>query len=263
MIPKEGAAFLAPLFGNWAGKDDMTKYFFKDTPLAGLEQQMMTPPNFTPRGGGQMILCRFRYRPEDVDCKNCTEYRKKRDAPQVCPWLEERAEAGVVTYGALASAFYKSWMDGMLGGRLRRVLSGKEAVTYYDEHHAGRLYCDGLGSHHWGGTKNIRLAVMYLLTATEPLRRWGAPNLLGFWPPPLREWKVLHGLSGQEYALYQAARGLHCRQKTITIPELCDEDLVDDLTLALILDALLIDHYGPVILRLEETGGEKNAGCIK
>ena len=243
----------------------MTKYFLKDTPLAGLERQMMTPPNFTPRGGGQMILCRFRYRLEDVDCKNCTEYRKKRDAPQVCPWLEERAEAGVVTYGALASAFYKSWMDGMLGGRIQRVLSGKEAVTYYDEHHAGRLrlYCDGLGSHHWGGTKNGRLAVMYLLTATEPLRRWGAPNLLDFWPPPLREWKVLHGLNGQEYALYQAARGLHCRQKTITIPELCDEDLVDDLTLALILDALLIDHYGPVILHLKETGGEKNAGCIK
>lgn len=90
MIPEEGAAFLAPLFGNWAGKDDMTKYFFKDTPLAGLEQQMMTPPNFTPRGGSQMILCRFRYRPEDVDCKNCTEYRKKRDTLRVCPWLEER-----------------------------------------------------------------------------------------------------------------------------------------------------------------------------
>jgi len=45
VIPEEGAAFLAPLFGNWAGKDDITKYFFKDTPLAGLEQQMMTPPN--------------------------------------------------------------------------------------------------------------------------------------------------------------------------------------------------------------------------
>ena len=156
-------------------------------------------------------------------------------------------------------------MDGLLGDRIRKVLSGKEAITYYDEHHAGRLrlYCHGLDSHHWGGTKNSRLAVMYLLTATEPLRRWGAPNLLGFWPPPLREWKILHGLSGQEYALYQAARGLHCRRKTITIPELCDEDLVDDLTLALILDALLIDHYGPVILRLEETGGEKDAGCIE
>ena len=252
---------MLPFSGNWAGKGNMTKYFFKDTPLAGLERQMMTPPNFTPRGGGQMILCRFRYRPEDVDCKNCTEYRKKHDAPQVCPWLEERAEAGMVTYAVLASGFYKHWMDGLLRDRIRKVLSGKEAITYYDEYHAGRLrlYCHRLDSHHWGGTKNSRLAVMYLLTATEPLRRWGVPNLLGFWPPPLREWKILHGLSCQEYALYQAARGLHYRKKAITIPELCDEDLVDDLTLALILDALLIDHYGPVILRLGETGGEK--GC--
>lgn len=44
----------------------MTKYFLKDTPLAELERQMMTPPNFSPRGGGQTVLCRFRYRPEDV-----------------------------------------------------------------------------------------------------------------------------------------------------------------------------------------------------
>ena len=126
VIPKGGAAFLTPFFGNWAGKDDMTKYFLRDTPLAGLERQMMTPPNFMPRGGGQMILCRFRYRPEDVDCKNCTEYRKKRDTLQVCPWLEERAEAGVVTYVVLASEFYKHWMDGLLGDRIRKVFSGKK-----------------------------------------------------------------------------------------------------------------------------------------
>ena len=174
MIPKGGAAFLAPLFGNWAGKDDMTKYFFKDTPLAGLEQQMMTPPNFTPRGGGQMILCRFRYRPEDVDCKNCTEYRKKRDTLQVCPWLEERAEAGVVTYVVLASEFYKHWMDGLLGNRIRKVLSGKKAVTYYNEGHAARLqvYSTYLASHWKRDDGNRRLAAMYLMTATEPLRRW-------------------------------------------------------------------------------------------
>ena len=54
----------------------MTKYFLKDTPLAELERQMMTPPNFSPRGGGQTVLCRFRYRPEDVVCKHCTEYRR-------------------------------------------------------------------------------------------------------------------------------------------------------------------------------------------
>lgn len=261
MIPKGGAAILAPFFGNMTGKDDMTKYFFKDTPLAGLERQMMTPPNFTPRGGGQMILCRFRYRPEDVDCKNCTEYRKKHDAPQVCPWLEERAEAGVVTYAVLAFEFYERWMDGPFGERIRKVLSGKRTVTYYNEGHAARLqvYSTYLTIHWKGGDRNHRLAAMYLMTATEALRRWAMPNLFGLWPTALREWRVLHGLSGQEYAIYQAARGISQRRRTITAPELCDEDLVDDLTLALILDALLIDHYGPVILRLEETGGEK--GC--
>ena len=258
MILKEGAAFLAPLFGNWAGKDDMTKYFFKDTPLAGLEQQMMTPPNFTPRGGGQMILCRFRYRPKDVDCKNCTEYRKKRDTLRVCPRLEERAEAGVVTYVVLASEFYKHWMDGLLGDRIRKVLSGKKAVAYYNEGHAARLqvYSTYLASHWKRDDGNRRLAAMYLMTATEPLRQWGAPNLFDLWPTALHEWRVLHGLSGQEYALYQAARGISQRRWTITIPELCDEDLVDDLTLMLILDALLIDHYGPVVRRLRGTGGE-------
>lgn len=258
MIPKEGAAFLAPLFGNWAGKDDMTKYFFKDTPLAGLEQQMMTPPNFTPRGGGQMILCRFRYRPEDVDCKNCTEYRKKRDAPRVCPWLEERAEAGVVTYAVLAFEFYERWMDGPFGERIRKVLSGKEAATYYNEGHAARLqvYSTYLTTHWKGGDRNHRLAAMYLMTATEALRRWAMPNLFGLWPTALREWRVLHGLSGQEYAMYQAARGISQRRRTITVPEMCDEDLVDDLTLALILNALLIDHYGSVVLRLGGTGGK-------
>lgn len=236
----------------------MTKYFLKDTPLAGLERQMMTPPNSIPRGGGQMVLCQFRYRPEDVDCKICTEYRKRHCASQVCPWLEERAEAGVVTYSALASVFYERWIDGMLGKRLRKVLSGKESVAYYDDGHVDRLqvcstYLVGCRK---SGAWNHRLAALYLLTATEMLRRWAMPNLFGFWPTALEEWKELHDLSGQEYALYQAARGIYRRQRTITIPELCDEDLVDDLTLALILDALLIDHYGAVILR---SRGRRNA----
>ena len=253
---------MAPFFGDPAppGKDDMTKYFLKDTPLAGLERQMMTPPNSIPRGGGQMVLCQFRYRPEDVDCKICTEYRKRHCASQVCPWLEERAEAGVVTYSALASVFYERWMDGMLGKRLRKVLSGKESVAYYDDGHVDRLQvCSTyLVSCRKSGAWNHRLAALYLLTATEILRRWAMPNLFGFWPTALEEWKELHDLSCQEYALYQTARGIYRRQRTITIPELCDEDLVDDLTLALILDALLINHYGPVVLRLGGTRGEED-----
>ena len=31
----------------------MTRYFMRDTPLCQIEQQMMTPPYFKPRGHGR------------------------------------------------------------------------------------------------------------------------------------------------------------------------------------------------------------------
>lgn len=31
----------------------MTRYFMRDTPLCQMEQQMMTPPYFKPRGHGR------------------------------------------------------------------------------------------------------------------------------------------------------------------------------------------------------------------
>ena len=47
-----------------------------------------------------MYINTFRYKPEDVDCKLCTEYRKKLGcAVKGCPFLAERIEAGVVGYG--------------------------------------------------------------------------------------------------------------------------------------------------------------------
>lgn len=108
----------------------MTKYFLKDTPLAELERQMMTPPNFSPRGGGQTVLCRFRYRPEDVVCKHCTEYRRGGCTEEVCPWLEERVEAGTVTYTSLAAKFYRKWLGTALGERIQELLRGKRSIAY-------------------------------------------------------------------------------------------------------------------------------------
>ena len=48
----------------------MTKYFSQDTPLAGLERMMMSVP------GGMMVLCRFHYKKEDVDCTYCRSYMR-------------------------------------------------------------------------------------------------------------------------------------------------------------------------------------------
>lgn len=54
----------------------MTRYFAQNTPRAGLEHMMMSVPGFQKRGGGMMILSRFCYKPEDVDCRYCLHYRR-------------------------------------------------------------------------------------------------------------------------------------------------------------------------------------------
>ena len=58
----------------------MTRYFMRDTPLRQMEQQMMTPPHFRPRGHG-LYHSGFRYKPKDVECPYCTEYDRKHPCP--------------------------------------------------------------------------------------------------------------------------------------------------------------------------------------
>lgn len=226
MIPQRETAFWAPFFGITAlsGKDKrMTKYFLKDTPLAELERQMMTPPNFSPRGGGQTVLCRFRYRPEDVVCKHCTEYRRGGCTEEVCPWLEERVEAGTVTYTSLAAEFYRKWLGTALGERIQELLRGKRSIAYYDSAHTDRLalYALFLARHR---SDHRALAAMYLLTVTETLRRCAIPRIFDLWGIDIRSWSAVRTLSEQEYVLFQAAKGIWQSQRTITIPELCDPE---------------------------------------
>ena len=235
----------------------MTKYFLKDTPLAGLERQMMTPPHFTHQGGGQAILCQFRYRTEDVICRHCRSYQRGGCAEQVCPWLTERAEAGAVTYPSLAGSFFRAWKDSALGVRLSELLAGKQSVAYYEPLHAIRLkaYDAYLAHHQRDGSGNRRLAGMFLLTATDALRRCAIPRTFALWNIDIGSWKQMRTLSEQEYVLFQAAKGIWLGQRTISVPELCDRELVENKTLGLILDAELIAHYGKAMLILGGTGG--------
>ncbi len=45
----------------------MTRYFMRDTPLCQMEQQMMTPPYFKPRGHGRYYPG-FQYSRDDMEC---------------------------------------------------------------------------------------------------------------------------------------------------------------------------------------------------
>lgn len=96
---------------------------------------------------------------------------------------------------------------------------------------------------------------MYLLTATETLRRCAIPRVFDLWGIDIRGWRAMRTLSEQEYVLYQAAKGIWLNQRTISVPELCDRELVEDKTLSLILDALLIAHYGKAMLAFDRLEG--------
>ena len=53
-----------------------------------------------------MYIRRFTYKPEDVECKLCTEYKKCDRNLMKCPWIAERIEAGNVSYQeAVLTAF--------------------------------------------------------------------------------------------------------------------------------------------------------------
>lgn len=76
----------------------MTRYFAQNTPRAGLEHMMMSVPGFQKRGGGMMILSRFCYKPEDVDCRYCLHYRRRSCQVHTCPYIAERLKSGAIEY---------------------------------------------------------------------------------------------------------------------------------------------------------------------
>ena len=82
----------------------MTRDFAQNTPRAGLEHMMMSVPGFQKRGGGMMILSRFCYKPEDVDCRYCLHYRRRSCQVRTCPYIAERLKSGAIEYPIFYSA---------------------------------------------------------------------------------------------------------------------------------------------------------------
>ena len=72
--------------------------FRSNTPRAGLEHMMMSVPGFQKRSSGEMILSRFCYKPEDVDCRYCLHYRRRSCQVRTCPYIAERLKSGAIEY---------------------------------------------------------------------------------------------------------------------------------------------------------------------
>lgn len=101
----------------------MTRYFMRDTPLYQMEQMMMTPPHFKPRGHG-LRRPTFHYQSEDVDCQYCTNYSKENPCPLCeCTCLGERIETGSLSLAKV--------IEDCLRGKLRMRLWKRLAQEIY------------------------------------------------------------------------------------------------------------------------------------
>ena len=182
-----------------------------------------------------MYIRKFTYSAEDVDCKLCTEYvRKTGCRHEVCPFLAERIEAGVVSYQSAIKAMIPA--RSILWKRLTILLQDYPGYLWGDSNHKTRME---LFNHQLGYNKSRNTpsyyAAMFLLTSNQALI-----NCTGncFYRSGIEfGYATLGGMSPHNQALYTAAKGLR-NSRGITEAELADPEKIDDEAFRLIINGL-------------------------
>lgn len=92
----------------------------------------------------------YKYTAEDVDCRYCTEFRHGRCRAIKCPWLNERIEAGVISYHDAVNESFSSRSP--LLRRIRLVLTFYDKSFWKDDDHFRRFQqADAMGDIIEGG----------------------------------------------------------------------------------------------------------------
>ena len=84
-----------------------------------------------------MYIRRFKYKPDDVDCRLCTEFKKRKCTLEGCPWIAERIEAGVVSFAEAVMKVFSSY--GLLRHRLADLVDSYPGTFWIDERHRNRM----------------------------------------------------------------------------------------------------------------------------
>lgn len=146
------------------GHDLMTRYFMRDTPLCQMEQQMMTPPYFKPRGHGRYYPG-FQYSRDDMECPYCMNFRRNHPCPlEQCVCLDERIVAGAIDLNEFVRDCFFPEAGAQLQARLERSFNGCSIEFFLSDSHRERWQ-------HWRERcfrmPNRNLAALFLLTAYE------------------------------------------------------------------------------------------------
>lgn len=231
----------------------MTRYFAQDTPRAGLERMMMSVPGFQKRGGGMMILSRFCYKPEDVDCRYCLHYRRRSCQVPICPYISERLESGAIGYRDLILEYFGHIPHAGLHKRIQAVehWSGPDqAVLHTVSVYLRSRFADRV----WDDAPPGYLAALYLLASKE--RLW-QPALSALSRDSIDFSRIaLHGFTIQEYPIFYSARRLYDLKPPMEVEDLAHRELVSDLDFLNIIYATLIARYGKAVMGADKEAPE-------
>lgn len=225
----------------------MTRYFMRDTPLCQMEQQMMTPPYFKPRGHGRYYPG-FQYSRDDMECPYCMNFRRNHPCPlEQCVCLDERIVAGAIDLNEFVRDCFFPEAGAQLQARLERSFNGCSIGFFLSDSHRERWQ-------HWRERcfrmSGRNLAALFLLTAYEDIWRrmiWKF-DACGFDFQSVQ----LSGIQPELYSVYQAAKAISTGSRNITLADLASPELVTDEAFHLITGALLMAKYGDVVLNLEK-----------
>lgn len=210
----------------------------------------MLPPFFRKRQSGLAILNRFRYTKESTDCRDCTEWEKKKCGAERCPWLAERLEAGNISYGELLGECFHGLNDKRFQIRLQHLAKKFSGSLFKDSRHR---QCFELAKNSlrmlFGKTPDSHIAALFLLTADEKLWQLAKTAVTG--DTVHFEHIRLSRIDTDGYTLFQMARTLSTRQTKITVSELADAELISDPLLAVLVGAMLISRFGSDVLEVK------------
>ena len=197
-----------------------------------------------------MFINTFRYLPEHVDCRLCTEYITGTGCTALgCPWLAERIEADVVSYKEVISETFADYHS--LRRRLKMLIRLFPGTLWRDDAHRQRMESikAQLGYRRHRDTPAF-FAAMYLLTSNEDVYSSAANCFCkcGFDPAYAR----LRGISPHDYTLFAAAKGIYSSADSLTVADLADAEVIDPTAFRLIINAVLIARYGLAALNLQE-----------
>lgn len=199
-----------------------------------------------------MVIRKFKYTPEDVDCQFCTEFIHGRCRAQKCPWMKERVEAGVITYQeAVREAFDER---SPYRFRVQFVLSFYNKFFWKDEAHFQRFErLQAILGYYKKRNTDAYYAALYLLGSDEELL---VRAIDCFTKKQINFDKYnTKNISPDRYALYKIAKSLYTDSAEVGVDELADPELVSTESFHLVVNAMLIYRYGLSALSLKSEDG--------